>query len=50
MPTYSENEYGYLVSENENGSVTFIRMDDDNPEYQRYLNPEAEHFTPNLAD
>ena len=28
----------------------FIPMDDGNSDYQRYLNPEAEQSTPNLAD
>ena len=26
----------------------FIPMDEANSDYQRYLNPEAEHFTPNV--
>ena len=33
---------------NEDGSVSFIPADESNSDYQRYLNPEAEHFTPNL--
>ncbi len=28
----------------------FIPMDESNSDYQRYLNPEAEQSTPNLAD
>jgi len=28
----------------------YIPADPANADYQRYLNPEAEHFTPNLAD
>jgi hypothetical protein len=35
-----------LKKENEDGSVSFIPMDEANSDYQRYLNPEAEHFTP----
>ena len=27
----------------------FIPKDEANSDYQRYLNPEAEHFTPNLS-
>ena len=33
----------------ENGLIYFIPKDEANSDYQRYLNPEAEHFTPNLA-
>jgi len=38
-----------LVRHNEDGSVTTIPMDEANSDYQRYLNPEAEHFTPILT-
>ena len=31
------------------GKVWWIPMDEANSDYQRYLNPEAEHFTPNLS-
>jgi hypothetical protein len=30
----------------ENGLVLWIPTDSANSDYQRYLNPEAEHFTP----
>jgi hypothetical protein len=30
------------------GSVWWIPMDESNSDYQAYLNPEAEHFTPNV--
>ena len=33
---------------NEDGSISFIPTDPANADYQAYLNPEAEHFTPNL--
>ena len=33
---------------NADGSVTYIPTDPANSDYQRYLNPEAEHFTPIL--
>ena len=33
----------------ENGLVAFIPTDSANSDYQRYLNPEAEQSTPNLA-
>ena len=33
---------------NEDGSTTFIPIDESNSDYQRYLNPEAEHFTPSV--
>jgi hypothetical protein len=35
---------------NEDGSVSCIPADPANSDYQRYLNPEAEQSTPNLAD
>jgi hypothetical protein len=35
---------------NDDGSITSFMADPANSDYQRYLNPEAEHFTPNLAD
>ena len=31
------------------GKELFIPMDEANSDYQRYLNPEAEQSTPNLA-
>jgi len=34
----------------DNGEVSFIPMDPANSDYQRYLNPEAEHFTPIVID
>jgi hypothetical protein len=50
-------EYTYKVIEGTLGSSMILRsdgayipMDEANSDYQRYLNPEAEHFTPNLAD
>jgi|LakMenEpi03Aug12_release.lakeMendotaPanAssembly.Ray.scaffolds.fasta_scaffold495661_2 hypothetical protein len=50
MPKYTEIENNFLMRENDNGSVTFIRMDDDNPEYQAYLNPEAKQSTPSVTN
>jgi hypothetical protein len=35
---------------NADGSISFIPADEANSDYQRYLNPEAEQSTPNLAD
>jgi len=35
---------------NDDGSVSYIPADPANSDYQRYLNPEAEQSTPNLAD
>jgi len=37
-----------LLVENQDGSGMSIPMDPANSDYQRYLNPEAEHFTPSL--
>jgi hypothetical protein len=31
-----------------NGEVVWIPMNPANSDYQRYLNPEAEHFTPSV--
>jgi hypothetical protein len=33
----------------EDGRILSIPMDEGNADYQRYLNPEAEQSTPNLA-
>ena len=33
---------------NADGSISFIPTDPTNSDYQRYLNPEAEQFTPIL--
>jgi len=54
MPTYepftSETGNEFIKRTNEDGSVSFIPKDETNSDYQRYLNPEAEQSTPNLAD
>jgi len=34
----------------ENGVEAWIPCDPANSDYQRYLNPEAEHFTPIVTD
>ena len=38
-----------IKATDENGKVIWIPMDETNSDYQRYLNPEAEQSTPNLA-
>jgi hypothetical protein len=55
-------KYTYKVIENaiygtttiertdESGNVAWIPKDPANSDYQRYLNPEAEHFTPSLPE
>jgi len=54
MPTYepftSTTGNEFIKRTNEDGSVSFIPKDETNSDYQRYLNPEAEQSTPNLAD
>jgi hypothetical protein len=40
----------YIVRTNEDGSESWIPCVEDNSDYQRYLNPEAEQSTPNLTD
>jgi len=50
MAKYTEIENNYLMRENEDGSVSFIPMVDENPDYQDYLNKDkAEQSTPNLS-
>lgn len=43
--TYEKTETT-LIRYNEDGSITSIPFDEANSDYQRYLNPEAEQFTP----
>ena len=43
-----ENFKPILQRTDEDGKVWTIPMDEANSDYQRYLNPEAEQFTPNL--
>jgi hypothetical protein len=54
MPTYEivKNSFDQdiLKRTDEDGKVWWIPMDEANSDYQRYLNPEAEHFTPSLTD
>jgi hypothetical protein len=40
----------FIVRSNDDGSETWIPTDPANSDYQRYLNPEAEQSTPNLAE
>jgi hypothetical protein len=39
-----------IIQYEENGVLYSIPKDSANSDYQRYLNPEAEQSTPNLAD
>ena len=43
-----ENELGakFILRFNEDGSQSWIPIDQENSDYQRYLNPEAEQSTP----
>ena len=55
MPiTYKEvtDELGWQFIErtNENGTTSVIPKDKGNADYQAYLNPDAEHFTPSVID
>ena len=45
-----ENGTETIKRTNEDGSVSFIPSDKSNSDYQRYLNPDAEHFTPMVAE
>ncbi len=38
----------FIVRTNEDGSESWIPVDEANSDYQRYLNPEAEQSTPIL--
>ena len=38
-----------IIRTDENGDKVWIPKDPANSDYQRYLNPEAEQSTPNLA-
>ncbi len=39
----------YLEMTTPDGVVSFVPMVAGNADYEAYLNPEAEHFTPNLS-
>ena len=45
--TYQELE-NVIVRTDENGDIATIPKNESNSDYQRYLNPEAEHFTPSV--
>jgi hypothetical protein len=49
MIKYTE-ENDFIIRTNKDGSITYIPKDEANSDYQRYLNPEAEQSTPNLAE
>jgi hypothetical protein len=40
----------YLEMTDENGQIWGVPMVEGNADYERYLNPEAEHFTPILPN
>ena len=42
-----ETDLGKILLRSDGASIPF---DEANSDYQRYLNPDAEQFTPNLAD
>ena len=43
-----EGLIGDILIKIEDGIESFVPMAEDNSDYQRYLNPEAEQSTPNL--
>ena len=51
--TYEEitSEFGqkFIQRNNEDGTITYIPVDEANSDYQRYLNPEAEQSTPSVT-
>ena len=48
--SYDGTETSILERTNDDGSVSFIPMDESNSDYRRYLNPEAEQSTPIVID
>ena len=48
--TYKVNEDGSITRKDGLGNTACIPNDPANSDYQRYLNPEAEHFTPIVTD
>ena len=54
MPTYEIRknplDQDALVRSNDDGTESWIPMDEGNSDYQRYLNPEAEQSTPSVID
>jgi hypothetical protein len=51
MRTYYkvEGKNGEVIVMENNGIISFVPDDEGNPDYQRYLNPQAEQSTPNLS-
>jgi hypothetical protein len=47
MIKYTDTETGNIIMEKD-GVISTVPKDPANSDYQRYLNPEAEDFTPNL--
>jgi hypothetical protein len=45
-----ETKFGKTIWYEENGVRYSFTEDPANSDYQRYLNPEAEHFTPIVTD
>jgi hypothetical protein len=43
-------EIEYIERTTEDGVISWIPIDEANPDYQRYLNPEAEQSTPIVID
>ena len=46
---YEVLDNGFIKRTDESGQIWIIPNDEANSDYQRYLNPEAEQSTPNLA-
>ena len=53
MRTYKKLELGIdtvIEMTEEDGTIRYVPTDPANSDYQRYLNPETEQFTPSLTD
>ena len=46
----SETGLNFIKRVNEDGTESWIPVDEANSDYQRYLNPEAEQSTPMVTD
>jgi hypothetical protein len=44
------NEEEVIKRDNGDGTISWIPVNESNPDYQRYLNPEAEQSTPSLEN
>ena len=46
----TDNGSDFIKRTTEDGTISFIPVDETNSDYQRYLNPEAEQSTPPVIE